>query len=111
MVCSVIKTQSDFIRDGCPNCEDIVGYQNNAEAVQDCTSANFNGVIALTDPEKSWVAKWQRLDKYVPGLYAVQVVGVVPPEVISELASRGIKYVPRDGTKEEDLREEEEGYE
>jgi transcription elongation factor SPT4 len=111
MVCSVIKPQSEFIRSGCPNCEDIVGFQNSPENVADCTSANFNGVIALTDPEKSWVAKWQRLDKYVPGLYAVQVVGIVPPEVMSELANRGIKYVPRDGTKEEDLREEEEEYE
>lgn len=82
-------------------------YQNNADAVSDCTSANFNGVIGLTDPAKSWVAKWQRLDKYVPGLYAVQVVGSVPPEVIAELESRGIKYVPRDGARENEVKEAE----
>jgi len=75
--------------------------------VQDCTSANFNGVIALTDPEKSWVAKWQRLDKYVAGMYAVQVIGQVPQDVITELTNRGIKYVPRDGSKEDELAERE----
>lgn len=33
--------------------------------------------MTLVDPAQSWVAKWQRLDGYVSGVYAIKVVGVV----------------------------------
>lgn len=38
--------------------------KNNREMVYDCTSNNFDGLIALTNPEDSWVAKWQKIGKY-----------------------------------------------
>ncbi len=31
----------------------------------------------MADASQSWVARWQRLDGYVPGVYAVKVVGMV----------------------------------
>ena len=31
----------------------------------------------MADTSQSWVARWQRLDGYVPGVYAVKVVGMV----------------------------------
>lgn len=37
----------------------------------------------MLDPAKSWVAKWQRLDGYVPGVYAVKVVGLVSGFILS----------------------------
>ena len=37
----------------------------------------YEGLITLADPSASWVARWQRLDGYVPGVYAVKVVGMV----------------------------------
>lgn len=49
----------------------------NSDAVADCTSAVFEGAIALNDPSNSWVAKWQRIQGYVPGTYAVKVEGIV----------------------------------
>ena len=82
-------------------------FKDSPEAVNDCTSSNFNGVIALTDPKNSWVAKWQRLDLYAPGHYAVQVHGQLPEDVLSELTARGIKYIPRDGSKEDEVAERE----
>ena len=45
--------------------------------MQECTSQVYEGLITLADPKSSWVAKWQRLDAYVPGVYAVKVVGIV----------------------------------
>ena len=33
--------------------------------------------MTIPDPTQSWVAKWQRLDGYVGGVYAVKVAGVV----------------------------------
>lgn len=45
--------------------------------MEEATSQVFEGLITLVDPKTSWVAKWQRLDGYYPGVYAVKVVGIV----------------------------------
>lgn len=102
MVCSIVQTQAvratiiqipilsmsiygadtdnllqRFLRDGCPNCESFLGLINSTEAVQECTSQVFEGLVTLSDPSTSWVSRWQRLDGYVSGVYAVKVVGTV----------------------------------
>ena len=58
--------------------------RGSSDNVQDCTSQVFEGTITLNqvpeaNPEGkgSWVARWQRLEGYVPGVYAVKVVGTV----------------------------------
>lgn len=56
----------------------------------------------MGDPGSSWVAKWQRLTQYVPGVYAVKVVGTLPREVVESLEDRGVRYIPRDGSNVED---------
>lgn len=66
-----------FIREGCPNCEAFLDLTNHPDSVQECTSQVFEGLITLQDPAQSWVARWQRLDGYVSGVYAVKVVGTV----------------------------------
>jgi transcription elongation factor SPT4 len=53
----------------------------------------------MAQPTQSWVAKWQRLEGYVSGVYAVKVIGVLPPEVVSMMEAEGVKYIPRDGTE------------
>lgn len=53
----------------------------------------------MAQPTRSWVAKWQRLEGYVPGVYAVKVVGVLPREIVSAMEGDGVKYIPRDGTE------------
>ena len=83
-----------FMREGCPNCESVLGLQGNSDAIQECTSQVYEGLITMGDPQQSWVAKWQRLDGYVPGVYAVKVVGSLPPEVVGALEDNGIKYIP-----------------
>lgn len=52
-----------FETDGCENCEEFLRMKNNKDNVYDHTSNNFDGLIALTTPTDSWVAKWQRLGK------------------------------------------------
>ena len=47
------------------------------DVVQDATSAVFEGMITMANPQDSWVAKWQRVQGLVPGMYAVKVVGLV----------------------------------
>jgi transcription elongation factor SPT4 len=77
MVCSIVQTGTKFVSSGCPNCEHFLEMRHSADVVQDCTSAVFEGMIAMADPESSWVAKWQRLQGYAPGTYAVKVEGLV----------------------------------
>ena len=34
------------------------------DRIQACTTTHFDGVIAFIDPERSWVATWQRISVY-----------------------------------------------
>ncbi len=65
------------------------------DAIIDCTSQVFEGLISLADPSRSWVAKWQRLDGYVKGVYATKVSGQLPDEVVAVMEDEArIKYIP-----------------
>lgn len=77
MVCSIVLPGARFRREGCPNCEEFLELANHDDAIQECTSQVFEGLLTLADPSVSWVARWQRLDSYVPGVYAVKVTGIV----------------------------------
>ncbi|KAH8598010.1 Spt4/RpoE2 zinc finger-domain-containing protein [Bisporella sp. PMI_857] len=102
MVCSIVQTQNKFISRGCPNCEAFLSLRGNMDAIMDCTSQVFEGLITLSDPTKSWVAKWQRLDGYVRGVYATKVSGQLPDEVVIAMEEgAGLRYIPRDGSATE----------
>lgn len=65
------------------------------DAIIDCTSQVFEGLISLADPSRSWVAKWQRLDGYVKGVYATKVSGTLPEEVVAVMEDEArVKYIP-----------------
>lgn len=83
------------MREGCPNCEDFLHLQGSMEAIIDCTSQVFEGLITLAEPAKSWVAKWQRLDGYVRGVYATKVNGQLPEEIVSTMEEEArVRYIP-----------------
>uniref|UniRef100_A0A2P2HWK1 Transcription elongation factor SPT4 n=1 Tax=Hirondellea gigas TaxID=1518452 RepID=A0A2P2HWK1_9CRUS len=98
MICSLIKTMEMFEQDGCENCDEFLNMKNNRDNVYDCTSTNFDGLIALMAPDDSWVAKWQRINRNVRGIYAISVSGRVPATIMRDMKSRGIKYRTRDNT-------------
>ncbi|KAK3671715.1 transcription elongation factor spt4 [Recurvomyces mirabilis] len=102
MVCSIVQPQSKFSREGCPNCEEFLELRGNQDSIGEATSQVFEGLITLSDPLGSWVAKWQRLQDYVPGTYAIKVVGVLPDDYVSAAENAGVKYIPRDGSNIED---------
>ncbi|KAJ4402370.1 transcription elongation factor spt4 [Didymella pomorum] len=101
MVCSIVRTYTQFMNGGCPNCEEILELAGNSENVNDCTSQVFEGLITVADTSKSWVARYQRLEGYVAGVYATQVEGILPEEIISAIEAAGINYVPRDGSEDQ----------
>ncbi|KAI9791939.1 MAG: transcription elongation factor spt4 [Peltula sp. TS41687] len=102
MVCSIVQLQSRFVADGCPNCEEYLDMASAPDAVEECTSPVYEGLITLTDPTRSWVARWSRLDGYVRGTYAVKVVGTLPDEYVQRLEDKGVRYIPRDGSAGDD---------
>ena len=50
--CGLIKTESQFTKEGCENCHiqrnEIISY----------ITPHFKGMIAITYPKGSWCAKW-----------------------------------------------------
>jgi transcription elongation factor SPT4 len=72
--CKLLKTFEQFADLGCDNCPDL-DLQNNGEKINQHTTSSFEGVLAMMQPEASWVAKYQRLTRKVPGVYAISVKG------------------------------------
>lgn len=93
--CCQLKSSSEFRSVGCENCP-FLGMKNNAEAVSDCTSDSYRGMIAINESGKSWVAKWQRLNGVVKGIYAITVNGELPDYYIDRAERAGKVYYPRD---------------
>jgi transcription elongation factor SPT4 len=83
----------------------VLNLKGDTERVLECTSATFEGSIAMMKPEASWVSRWyfssnlrQRIDKFQKGVYAVQVTGKLPLDLQDALMDKGIRYRARDGT-------------
>ena len=56
-------------------------------------------MVAACQMEDSWVAKWQRIQNFKPGVYAMSVSGRLPPTVIRDMRSANITYSSRDTSK------------
>ncbi|GAA6054126.1 hypothetical protein JCM3770_003208 [Rhodotorula araucariae] len=96
LLCSFVASPAEFRKQGCPNCDDKLEIKGDQDRVMMCTTAQFDGVVAMISPDESWVAKWQRNDKHVPGVYAVRVTGQLPDEIAEDLEARGISAVSRE---------------
>jgi len=103
MICSIVRTFSQFKAYGCPNCETIIDFAGSEDTINECTSSVFEGLITVADTQRSWVARYQRIEGYVPGVYATQVEGVLPEDVLIQLENAGVRYIPRDGSVSEAL--------
>ena len=76
---------------GCENCPFLYMIDNEAQ-VNRCTSAFYEGQVALMDPRESWAAKWIRVDKCLPGVYALSITGNFDKEIEEDLEARGIRW-------------------
>ncbi|KAI9908276.1 hypothetical protein PsorP6_002887 [Peronosclerospora sorghi] len=72
MTCSLIKTFTQFYDTGCESCN-FLQMVDNRQRVAECTSAYFEGMIAMMQPKESWVAKWQRIVRLIPGIYGIRL--------------------------------------
>jgi transcription elongation factor SPT4 len=89
--CSLIKTLTQFTEQGCDNCP-FLKIEESAERVHECTSSYFSGMAAIMDPRASWVAKWQRVRHFKPGMYAIEVIGEFPPSDRELMQENGITW-------------------
>ena len=91
LVTGLVKTEDQFLREGNDNvpCLNMV---NDRDMVAQCTSSNFDGLIAIMKPNESWAARWQGITNHVPGCYALRVKGALPSEHIVTLEDNGIRY-------------------
>ncbi|KAI6172804.1 Transcription elongation factor SPT4 [Aphelenchoides besseyi] len=94
LVCSMIKSISMFEEQGCDNCEHMLDLRGDPERVDICTSANFDGFIAVAEPDDSWVCRWQGIKTRKPGLYAISVSGTLPEHIVTELQGSRYHYRP-----------------
>ena len=91
MCCGIVKTFEQFIEQGCENCA-ILELEGNSERCNQCTTAFFEGQVAVADPQESWTAKWLRVDRFLPGVYAISITGQFSKDVEGELDSRGMYW-------------------
>ena len=45
MITYLFQTLDQFAFDGCDNCEEYLHMKNNRDAVYECTSSNFDGLV------------------------------------------------------------------
>ena len=76
----------------CPQNCPFLEMVDDPEKVNACTTAFYEGQAAVMDPRESWVAKWLRVDNYLPGCYAITVTGQFDKEIEEELENRGCRW-------------------
>ena len=96
--CGLLKTLGQFIEHGCENCPFLNMAEEGSQQVARCTTAFFEGQIAVMDPRDSWAAKWIRVDAYLPGVYAIVVTGQFDREIEEDLENQGIRWRCRPST-------------
>ncbi|KAI8806323.1 transcription elongation factor SPT4 [Cladochytrium replicatum] len=100
MVCGLVKNISQFKRDDCENCVQFLNL-GGIWKYDDCTTADFEGIAAIINPRDSWVARWNRWNKFQRGIYALRVGGRLSDDIIADMKDAGFNYRPRDGTDQD----------
>merc|ERR1711939_330950 len=59
LLCSLVQLPSEFRRDGCPNCEQL-SMKGDKDRVLECTTSAIDGLIAVVNPQDSWVVSIER---------------------------------------------------
>uniref|UniRef100_A0A7S2D8A4 Spt4/RpoE2 zinc finger domain-containing protein n=1 Tax=Haptolina brevifila TaxID=156173 RepID=A0A7S2D8A4_9EUKA len=92
LVTGLVKTEEQWYKDGNDNL-DCLNMKGDRDMVSECTSNNFDGLVAMMKPSESWVARWQGISvRFVPGCYALRVKGTLSNQHVITLENNGIPY-------------------
>mmetsp|Transcript_38756 Transcript_38756/g.85155 ORF Transcript_38756/g.85155 Transcript_38756/m.85155 type:complete len:119 (+) Transcript_38756:128-484(+) len=91
MVTGLVKTEEQWLREGNQNIN-CLDTTDDRELMQEVTTPNFEGMVAMMSPNESWIARWQGIKTYVPGCYALRVRGELPSQHVVTLQDHGIPY-------------------
>ncbi|KAJ1634720.1 Spt4/RpoE2 zinc finger-domain-containing protein [Pavlovales sp. CCMP2436] len=70
--------------------------RGDRDAMMQCTTPHFDGLVAMMDPSKSWVGRWQGISKLHPGVYALKVYGNLSEEMVTVMEENGLAYAPNE---------------
>lgn len=45
MICSLVKTQQQFLENGCENCDEFIELAGDGEKISQCTTPSFEGFV------------------------------------------------------------------
>ena len=45
-------------------------------------------MLAITKPRESWLAKWQKLAYFTPGVYCLKVFGELPEDIYADVENQ-----------------------
>ena len=57
--CHLVKTNTQFLKEGCENCK------RGKSDISETITGKFKGIIAITDPKRSWAAKYLGKSKII----------------------------------------------
>jgi transcription elongation factor SPT4 len=89
--CGILKSQEQFYEDGCENCP-FLDMTDNMERVNSCTTAFYDGHVAVMDPMNSWASRWIRVEGFLPGVYAITIVGQFDRDIEEDMENQGIRW-------------------
>ena len=61
--CGLIKSFEQFKQEGCENCDNVLHFRGQVEVISACTTDDFQGMTAVINPDRSWVARWQHISE------------------------------------------------
>lgn len=102
--CLLVKTYRQFYEQGCENCKAAFDLRQDEAKIADVTTSSFEGLMAMMQPNKSWVARWQFVNNFIPGVYALKVKGEVSAETEDELQNAELVNVGK-LMQQEDLKQ------
>ena len=82
--CHLIKTEHQFRKKGCDNCP---YFRQNSHSYLDYTSANYEGLICIINPEVSWTAKHLNVHRFIPGAYCLKIRDEIKGDALETLKS------------------------